>query len=576
MAGSREQLTGRARFLCAVFSLVTLLLVVRLYFVQIVHGEAYSRDAMGQYQESAPETSARGSIFLTTKDGALVAAAVMRSGWRIAINPEQLTDAAAAYAQLNAVTAIDHSSFMADAAKQSDPYEEVASHISDADAVQIRAKKIPGVMLVADQWRFYPGQRLAAQVIGFVGFQAEGKSKTGVYGLEKFYDPTLVQTSSGLYTNPFAEIFTSLESALSTDPSAHEGSLVTSIEPKVQQQLQNVLDQVMLDYTPSLSGGIVMDPKTGVIYAIAVAPSFDPNTYGSVSDPSVFSNPLVEGRYELGSIMKPLTMAAAIDSGAVTPATTYNDTGCIERSTLPICNFDHKARGVIGVQQILSQSLNLGASFLADTMGHPTLTRYLRLFGLGQKTGIDLPGEVSGDLTPLGSGRGPDVNYDTAAFGQGIAVSPIEMIRALSALANQGKLPSPHVVTAIKYESGITRTLTPPDGVQVLKPSTADTVTNMLITVFDEGLLNGKLKMDHYTIAAKTGTAQIQQGGSYIPGDVYLHSFFGYFPARDPKFIIFLFANKPHGQKYASATLAGPFQDLAKFLINYYQIPPDR
>ena len=229
------------------------------------------------------------------------------------------------------------------------------------------------------------------------------------------------------------------------------------------------------------------------------------------------------------------------------------------------------------MQQILSQSLNVGATFLADTMGHSTFTRYLHLYGFGDKTGIDLPNEVSGDLSQLKNGTGPDANYDTAAFGQGIAVSPIEMIRALSVLANQGKLPTPHIVSAIKYESGITRSVTPAGGIQALKPSTADTVTNMLIQVFDTGLLNGKIKMDHYTIAAKTGTAQISKpGGGYIAGDTYLHSFFGYFPAHDPKFIVFLFAIQPHGQKYASATLAMPFDGIAKFLINYYNIPPDR
>ncbi len=574
---SRRSLTLRARLLCGFFIFVSLLLIVRLYFLQIVHGAEYAREAMGQYQESAPESEVRGSIFFTTKDGTRVAAAVMRSGWRIAIDPERISDAASVYEKLSAITPIDRDIFMTDAAKKTDPYEEVAFHISDDVASKIKALGITGVMLVSDQWRFYPGATLAAQAIGFVGYQASGTSKTGAYGLEKFYDSTLAQTSSGLYVNPFAEIFTNLESALASDPSAHEGSVVTSIEPNVQRQLEVVLAQVMQEYTPEMAGGIVMDPKTGAIYAIGAYPSFDPNTYGSVTDPSVFDDPLVEGRYELGSIMKPLTMAAAIDSGAVAPQTTYNDTGCIERSTFKICNYDLRARGVIPMQQILNQSLNVGASFLADTMGHPVLTRYLRLFGFGEKTGIDLPGEVSGDLSPLGSGNGPDVNYDTAAFGQGISESPIEMVRALSALANGGVLPTPHVATAIEYESGITRSLTMPQGVQVLKPSTAATVTNMLITVFDTGLLNGKLKMDHHSIAAKTGTAQIpKRGGGYIEGDVYLHSFFGYFPARDPRFIVFLFAIKPHGQKYASATLAQPFAQVAKFLINYYNIPPDR
>jgi cell division protein FtsI/penicillin-binding protein 2 len=344
----------------------------------------------------------------------------------------------------------------------------------------------------------------------------------------------------------------------------------------VEQQLEKTLDGVMKTYTPRLAGGIIMDPHTGEIVGMAARPDFDPNTYGTVTNPSVFQNPLVEGRYELGSIMKALTMAAGIDSGAVSTKTTYNDTGCIHPSGKTVCNYDLKARGVIPMQEILNQSLNVGASFVADTMGYPTFTRYMRAYGFDTKTGIDVPNEVSGDLSPLDEGHGPPVNYDTASFGQGVSVSPIEMIRALSALGNGGVLPSPHVVKAIQLTSGITRSVPVADGVRVLSTSTAQTVTDMLSTVFDKALLNGALKMEHYSIAAKTGTAQIAIPGQGYYTDRYLHSFFGYFPAQDPKFIVFLFAVEPHGVEYASASLAHPFDDLAKFLINYYDIPPDR
>jgi cell division protein FtsI/penicillin-binding protein 2 len=332
----------------------------------------------------------------------------------------------------------------------------------------------------------------------------------------------------------------------------------------------------MTTYTPRLAGGIIMDPHTGDIVAIASRPAFDPNTYNTVSDPSVYTNQLVEGRYELGSIMKALTMAAGIDSGAVTPATTYDDTGCIHPSGKTVCNYDLKARGVIPMQQILNQSLNVGASFVADTMGYPTFTKYMHAYGFGEKTGVDLPDEVTGDLSTLGDGTGPNVNYDTASFGQGVSVSPIEMIRALSALANNGVLPSPHVVTGVRFESGITRSITATSGPRVLSTTTVQTVTNMLVTVYDNALLNGAIKQEHYSIAAKTGTAQIAIPGAGYSPDKYLHSFFGYFPAHDPKFIVFLFAVEPHGVEYASASLAPPFDDIARFLINYYNIPPDR
>ncbi|MBV9159084.1 MAG: penicillin-binding protein 2 [Candidatus Kaiserbacteria bacterium] len=570
----RSRLLVRVRVICSVFVAIAVLLILRLYFVQIVHGQEYARSAMGQYVEPSPDTQSRGNIYFTTKDGALVAAAVMQSGWRIAITPKDITDPASAYAKLNAITPIDQERFITSASKKDDPYEEVAFRVDDAAATKIRALKIPGVLLVRDQWRAYPGGDLAAQAVGFVGYK--GDTKVGVYGLEREWNDTLTETTSGLYVNPFAEIFTNVTAMVSSDPAAHQGDIVTSIEPNVQAQLEKTLDTVMRDYTPRLAGGIVMDPHTGEIVAIANRPAFDPNTYNTVSDPSVYADALVEGRYELGSIMKPLTMATGIDTGAVTPATKYDDTGCLERSGKTICNYDHKARGVVPMQEVLNQSLNVGATFVADQTGHVQFTKYMKALGFGEKTGVDLPNEVAGDLSPLGDGKGPDVNYAAASFGQGVSISPIEMIRALATLANGGKLPNPHVVTGIRYESGITRTIDATSGPQVYKPQTVDTVTNMLTTVYDDALLKGALKQEHHTIAAKTGTAQIAiPGGGYYT-DRYLHSFFGYFPAHDPKFIVFLFAVEPHGQEFASATLARPFLDVAQYLINYYDIPPDR
>lgn len=572
---SRSTIRLRARVLSGFFIAISLLLILRLYFVQVVHGGEYQRSAMGQYVESNADVVDREAIYFTTKDGDIVSAASMQTGWRIAIQPPNMTDASAAYDTLNTMTPIDHARWMQSTSKKDDPYEEVAFRLNDATAIAVRAKQIPGVILVRDQWRFYPGKTLAANTLGFVGYI--GDTKAGLYGLESEYQDTLSRKSANITINPFAEIFTSAQTLITNEPDKHQGSIVTSIEPNVERQLEDTLDGVMQAYGPKLAGGIVMDPHTGAIIAMGVRPSFDPNTYNLETDPAVFANQMVNGRYELGSIMKPLTMAAGIDSGAINVNTTYNDRGCITVSTYKICNFDLKPRGVIPMQEILSQSLNVGASWIADTTGHDVFTRYMRAYGLGDKTGIDLPNEVTGDLSPLGEGRSPAINYDTAAYGQGIAVSPIEMIRGLSVLANGGILPSPHVVTAIKYDSGITRTVPIPTGTAVIKPQTADTVTNMLIEVFDKDLLKGVLKQDHYTIAAKTGTAQIPKpGGGYYSAGTYLHSFFGYFPAHDPKFIIFLFAIEPHGQEYASATLAHPFMDITKYLINYYNIPPDR
>ncbi len=570
----RSSLLIRVRLLCGFFIFVAILLVIRLYFLQIVHGESYREDAMGQYVDPSSDTQVRGNIYFKTKDGTLVAAAVMQSGWRIAITPKDITDPEAVYKALSSETPIDRERFMTSAAKLADPYEEVAFRVAGDAGKRIRALKLKGVLLVADQWRSYPAEKLAAQTIGFVGYT--GDTKAGVYGLERSWNDTLVQTQSSLYVNPFAEIFSNVAALVSSDPSDHQGDIVTTIEPLVEAQLEKTLSEVMETYTPRQAGGIIMDPKTGEVIAMAMRPTFDPNTYNTVTDAAVFANALVEGRYELGSIMKPLTMAAGIDVGAVTPATTYDDKGCIERSTYTICNFDHKARGVVPMQEVLSQSLNLGVTYVVDRMGHPQFTTYMRALGLGEKTGIDVPNEVMGDLSPLKDGKAPAVNYAAASFGQGVSVSPIEMTRALATLANGGTLPPPHVVSAVRYQSGITRAIDLDEGAQVFKPETATVVTNMLVKVFDTSLLQGSLKQEHHAIAAKTGTAQIPKPGGGYYSDRYLHSFFGYFPAHEPRFIVFLFAIEPHGQEYASATLARPFLDIAQYLINYYDIAPDR
>jgi len=563
----------RIRVLSIIFVLIATILVVRLYFVQIVHGQAYRDDALGQYVQEDSSSDKRGTIFFTAKDGTLVPAAIMQHGWRIALVPRDVADATTTFDALNAITPIDPARFFGSVAKKSDPYEEVAFRISSSDAQKIRDLDLPGILLVQDAWRFYPGGELAAQAIGFVGYR--GDTKTGLYGIERSMNSTLTFTNDGRSVNPFAEIFANISAALSFDPSAHRGDVVTTIEPNVQRELEGTLDGIMKTYTPRLAGGIVMDPKTGAIIAIGARPTFNPNTYNLASDPSMYSNPLVEGRWELGSIMKPLTMAAGIDTGAITTQTTYEDTGCITRSGKKICNYDFKARGMIPMQEVLNQSLNTGATFVMEKTGHTVFARYINQFGLGQKTGIELPNEVTGDIRAL-SGNA-DVDFASASFGQGFAVSPLEMTRALASLANDGKLPSPHIISAIRYESGIMRTISPAPPVAVMKPETAETVTNMLITVFDKALLHGELKHDHYSVAAKTGTAQIGMpgGGGYYT-DRYLHSFFGYFPAHNPKFIIFLFAVEPHGVEYASASLAHPFDDIEQFLIHYYDVPPDR
>ena len=351
---------------------------------------------------------------------------------------------------------------------------------------------------------------------------------------------------------------------------------MTSIEPLVEQKLDEELKAVNTEYHSTETGGIIMNPKTGEIIAIDSYPSFDPNDLQN-GDPQYFGDPLVQNEYEFGSIMKSLTMASGLDSGAITENETYDDTGCIHPNGAKVCNFDLIARGITPMIQILDQSLNVGAAFIATQMGHATQRRYDTNLGLGEKTGVDLPGEVSGNIQNLNARE--DVDFDTAAFGQGIAVTPIEMIRALAANADDGDIVTPHVATAIQDIDGVTKPLKYPGPISVFKPITAATVTKMLVTVFpcDAQIAmesDPSLQMPSVTVAAKTGTAQIvnPQGGYYRT--VFFHSFWGYFPANDPQFAILLYTNRPQGVEYAAGTLTAPFMDLTNFLVNYYELPP--
>ncbi len=515
----------------------------------------------------------RGNILFSGKDGSLVSAATLKSGFKVAIVPRDTINPESVYQSLNSIVPLDHDVFIAKAAKKADPYEEVATKLTKEQADAIKALYLPGVNLYKENWRYYPGGDIASPIIGFTAYK--GDDFSGRYGLERFYNDILSRTEENLSVNFFAEVFSNLRDGVFQSENK-EGDVVTSMEPSVERFLENELRTVLETYHSDSIGGIVMNPRTGEMYAMAHLPDFDLNDFKNVTNPLIFGNPLVENVYEMGSIMKPLTMAAGLDAGVVAPTTTYNDKGFVMVDNKKINNFDLRGRGPgTTMQDVLNQSLNTGMVFVAQQLGNQKVRDYLLGYGLGKKTGIDLPGETYGLVKNLESNR--DVEYATAAFGQGIAVTPVETIRALSSLANGGTLVTPHLATSIQYKGGGSKKLEYGTEQSKISPETADRITQMLVTVFDKALQGGKFQMEHYSVAAKTGTAQIanlSDGGYYT--DRHLHSFFGYFPAYNPQFAIFLYTVNPKGVKYAAYSLSDPFVHTVKFLIDYYNIPPDR
>jgi len=320
-----------------------------------------------------------------------------------------------------------------------------------------------------------------------------------------------------------------------------------------------------------------MNPQDGSIYALSVKPDFDLNNFSQVKKVSVFSNPLVENVLEFGSVVKPLVMASALDVGVVTANTTYNDQGSVMVEKHEIFNFDKKGRGLgTTMQMVLNQSLNTGMVFVEQKLGKIKLREYLLAFGIKDKTGIDLPNETSGLVSGiLTSPR--EIEYANVAFGQGIALTPVELIRALASLGNGGNLVVPHVVKEIKYKNGTSKKMVYPTIPTKITKATGEEITRMLVLAMDKGIAGDLKKLNHFSVAAKTGTAQVADninGGYYT--DRHNHSFMGYFPAYDPKFIVFLYAINPKGVLYSATTWTDPFLDITKFLLNYYNIPPDR
>ena len=570
-------LHNRLRLLSLFIILFALLLVAKLYFLQIISGEEFKQRAEHQYVAGINFFD-RGSIFFTTKDGTLVPAATVKLGFIIHINPGIIrnNDLEKVYESINSIVPVEREVFFTKANKQTDPYEELARRVDASQAEKIQALKIPGLSVTRERWRTYPGEKMAAHTIGLIGYA--GDELAGRYGLERQYENVLGREGDDVFVNFFAEIFSNIKEAVNEE-GALDGDVVTTIEPSVQAFLESEIDKVTQTYSSDFTGGIVIDPKTGEVVAMALTPDFDPNVPQEAPEASVFRNKLVEDRYEMGSIVKAMTMAIGLDTGAITARTTYNDPGCMTLNSKTFCNYDGRSHGTsVTMQEALNNSLNTGFAFAVSKIGTRKFNERMLQFGLEDLTNIDVPNEGKSLVSNLKTNR--DLEAAQASFGQGIALTPIMTVRSLSALANGGTLVTPHIAKEIRYKIGPSKTLQYPyeeERVRVITPEASAEISRMLTEVVDRSLRFGQMRLENYSVAAKTGTAQIANpnGGGYYQ-DRFLHSFFGYFPSYDPEFLVFLYTYHPKDVQYASETLTDSFFNMTKFLINYYDIPPDR
>ena len=571
----RSKAILRIRIITGLILLVAATLIARLYFLQINQHEVYAAQANQQYIHTVQNVFNRGSIFLTTRDGERVSAASVRSGFVLAINPQRVTDPKLYYSLLNPYIDIDEDTFIHRATLPNRTYVEIAPRVIREDANEIRELQLPGVMLYRNQWRYYPGGSLAAQTIGFVAHGGDlDDTIQGRYGLERYYEAILARDNQALAVNLFAEIFGHVSGIPEQSQNVTPGHIITTIEPTVARMLDNVLINLHEKYGSVYTGGIIMDPQTGAVRAMSHIPTFNNNDRRGATV-AQFRNPLVENVYEFGSIVKALTIAAGLDSNTITPQSIYFDTGAIQLDQFTIRNFDGRARGEVTMQDVLNNSLNTGVSHIVEQMGTANFRDYLIALGFTQSSGIDLPNDATGLVSNLSSPR--RVEYATASFGQGVAISPMAMTRALATLGNGGYLVTPHLVQAIEYEDGTVIAIEPDVVPGVFSAETSNTISRMLTNTVDEALRGGAVALPNHTVGAKTGTAQIPNpatGGYYE--DRFLHSFFGYFPAYEPEYIVLLYTIDPKGAQFASETLTDPFMDITNFLINYYEIAPDR
>ena len=575
----------------------------RMFYLQIIKGDYYAALARGQHTEYIERDPPRGNIFFEDKfaasapetdtmksgpatagqDGLFVAATNKEWPLLYAV-PREITDARAVASQLapllyralsssyndeldseDAVSQLEESVYQRLGNKE-DSYEPLAHKLEKEIAEEIEALDLEGIYTAKELLRYYPAKELGARMLGFVGY--EENERVGQYGVEGFYEDFLRGTK-GVSEIPLLS-FRGERKEL-TRPG---DDLLLSIDYNIQFMLEEKLKDVKEKFEAEGASAIVMDPKTGELIAIAQADSFDPNRYWQVETLDIFLNDAVQKMFEPGSVMKPFTMAAALDQGLLSPTTEYTDKGYVRVGAYTIKNSDEKTYGRKTMTNVLEFSINTGAVFVEQLVGHDIFREYLGRFGFGIWTEIDLQGEVPGDIQNiLLTSR--DINFATASFGQGIAVTPIQLLAGFAAFANGGDIMKPHVVNEIVSASGARTVVEPVVTGSPITPKTAAQITSMLVSVVEHGY-GKKAAVKGYKVAAKTGTAQVpnEEGGGYSE-DKTIHSLVGFAPAYNPRFIALIKVDNPQGVDFASESIAPLFSEIAEYILHYYEIPPD-
>ncbi len=439
--------------------------------------------------------------------------------------------------------------------------------VPQAVGERIAARGTLGV-LVEPKWRrTFPEGVLAGHVLGFVN--AENK---GYYGIEGFYDAELRgESGTRIYQEDAWNRVIPLGLADDKPPQAGV-DLVLTLDRTIQAIVEKELT-LALEETGAESGVvIVMNPRTGAILAMAAAPNYDPNQYWDVLDTRLFANPAISQQYEPGSVFKVLTVAVALENGLVSPGTTFYDEGQIEVGGQVIRNASRQAYGTVTLTEVLVYSLNVEVARISTLMGPEMFYQGIRAFGIGHRTAVDLEGEVVGELRVPGDWRWHESDLATNSFGQGLAVTPLQMISAVAAIANDGVLMQPYVVARKVYADGREEQAKPAAVGRAVSSETASQVAEMMAQTVEYGIERAQVL--GYRIAGKTGTAQLATPFGYDE-EKTIASFIGFAPVDDPQVIVLVRLDKPTTSQWGSQTAAPIFSRLARQLFLLLEIPPD-
>ncbi len=566
----------RIDYLTAVIFLFGALITVRLADIQVFQHtfyEALAADQHNLYEQLSPT---RGEIYV--RDHAdpdnLFPLAANKSLFLVYAEPMRIEDPEATFEKLDEVLQFEDDEkdeIQSRLKRENDLYEPIKREVEQDQVDQLKALDLTGINFQEEYYRYYPENNIGAHLLGFLGFS--GDQKVGQYGLEGYWNEELQGTAGYLQAEKDAQGRWITFGTRLLEEAKDGDDLVLTIDRTIQYEACKRLDEAVQRHGADGGSVTIMDPHTGAILAICGAPDFDPNNYGDVEDPETFINPATFYIYEPGSVFKPIVMAAALDTGAVTPTTTFDDPGQETIAGYTIKNFDGKSHGVNTMTQVLEKSLNTGMIFVERQMDPQTMEDYIKKFHFGEKYGIQLNSEAQGDISSLAKHQ--DIYMATASFGQGISVTPLQMVAAYSAIANGGTLMKPYVIDEVLKGDEVQVQTQPQEIRQVISEQTAATLGAMLVNVVRNGH-GTKAGVPGYFVAGKTGTAQVprEDGPGYDPNHT-IGTFCGFAPADNPVFTMCVKIDKPRDVQFAESTAAPLFGELAEFMLNYFNIPPD-